>query len=94
MKSGKRVDVELASKKASELVRFVRKNIKIGTVVKARVDRRSKNDYDLLTLNRIEGIHYIFISKFGWLQSYTLIQLCLDIRDGYITIMEGETNND
>lgn len=94
MSKGRPVDVELSIKRMRKQIQFVKENIHIGTVIKAKVNRRAKGEYNILKLDRIEGIHYIFVNKFGWIQSYTMTQLMVDIADGYIKILKGDNKND
>lgn len=91
---GRLVDVNASIRRYRKHIQYVYDNVKIGTAIKAKVDRGNKGECFILKLDRVEGQHYIFKHKFGWVQTYTLPQLCLDIEDGYVKILKEEKEND
>ena len=88
------IDTDKTIRKINQYVRFVKENIFIGTPIMLKVDGGAKFEYRILKLKCIEGKHYIFQSQHGWLQSYTLTQLCFDVANGNIKIVKEDNKDD
>ena len=87
------IDTVASMKKLKEKIRYVEKNIHIGTSIKIKVFGGAKKDYRILKLERIEGVHYIFVSKHGWIEAYTMNQLCFEVSNGNIKIIKEDKND-
>lgn len=87
------VDTEASIKKLNEKIRYVKENIFIGSKIKIKVFGGAKTDYRVLTLDRTEGRHYIFVSEYGWIEAYTMNQLCFEIENGNVKIIKEDKNN-
>lgn len=88
------VDTDATLRRINERIKYVKQNIFIGTPIKMKVLGGSKTDYRILKLQRIEGKHYIFVSEHGWVEAYTMNQLCFEIANGNIKIVKGDNKND
>lgn len=88
------VNIEVSTKRLNEKIRCVKENIFIGTPIKMKVLGGAKKEYRILKLQRIEGKHYIFISDHGWVESYTMNQLCFEVANGNIKIIKEDKNDD
>lgn len=84
------VNVEAAIKRLNEKIRYVKENIFIGSKIRVKVFGGAKTEYRTLTLERTEGMHYIFVSEHGWIEAYTMNQLCFEISNGNIKIVKGD----
>ena len=87
------IDTNAAIRKVNDKIKFVKENITIGSYIRIKHIGAPKGEFTLLRLDRIEGKHYIFVNKYGWIQAYTMAQLCFDVSDGKIKLVKGETNN-
>ena len=87
------VDTEASIRKLNEKIRYVKENIFMGSKIKVKVFGGAKTDYRILTLDRIEGMHYIFVSEFGWVEAYTMSQLCFEVENRTIKIIKEDKNN-
>lgn len=88
------VNVEAALKRLNEKIRYVKENVFIGSKIRVKVFGGAKTEYRTLTLERTEGMHYIFVSEHGWVEAYTMNQLCFEISNGNIKIIKGDKKND
>lgn len=88
------VDTDATIRRLNERIRYVKQNIFIGTPIKMKILGGAKNEFRILKLHRIEGKHYIFISEHGWVEAYTMNQLCFEIANGNIIVVKEDKNND
>lgn len=88
------VDTDATIRRINEKVKYVKENVFIGTPIKIKVLGGAKTEYRILKLQRIEGKHYIFVSEHGWVEAYTLKQLCFDVSNGNIKIIKEDKSND
>lgn len=88
MPKGNLVDFEKAEKHRRKIQNYIKTNIKIGSKIKSRIERGTKNEYYELTLDRIEGKHFLFKNERGWIQAFTLPQLCYNIENRLIKIVK------
>lgn len=88
------IDTDATIRRVNEKIRYVKQNILIGTPIKMKVLGGSKTDYRILKLDRIEGKHYIFVSQHGWIEAYTMNQLCFEVANGNIKIIKEDNKND
>lgn len=88
------VNVEATLKRLNENIRYVKENVFIGTPIKMKVLGGAKTEYRILKLQRIEGKHYIFVSQHGWVEAYTMNQLCFEIANGSIKVIKEDKIND
>lgn len=88
------VNTDESIRRLNEKIRYVKENIFIGTLIKMKILGGAKAEYRILKLQRVEGKHYIFISEHGWVEAYTMNQLCFEISNGNIKIVKEDKNND
>ena len=88
------IDTDITIRRVNEKIRYVKQNIFIGTPIKMKIFGGAKTDYRILKLQRIEGKHYIFASEHGWLEAYTMNQLCFEVANGNIIIIKEDKSND
>lgn len=88
------INVDATIRRINEKIRYVKENVFIGTPIKMKVLGGAKTEYRILKLERIEGKHYIFVSQHGWVEAYTLKQLCFDVSNGNIKIIKEDKSND
>lgn len=82
--------VNLAIQRMNNKIRYVKQNVFIGTPIRMKIPGGCKTEFRVLKLKKIEGIHYIFESEHGWLESYTMYQLCTEVANGHIKIIRED----
>ena len=87
------IDTNATIRRLNERIRYVKENVFVGTPVKVKVFGGAKTEYRILKLQRIEGKHYIFISEHGWVEAYTMNQLCFEISNGSIKIIKEDKSD-
>ena len=87
------INVDATIRRINEKIRYVKENVFIGTPIKMKVLGGAKTEYRILKLERIEGKHYIFISQHGWVEAYTMNQLCFEISNGNIIVIKEDKSN-
>ena len=88
------VNTDESIRRLNEKIRYVKENIFIGTLIKMKILGGAKAECRILKLQRVEGKHYIFVSEHGWVEAYTMNQLCFEISNGNIKIVKEDKKND
>lgn len=88
------INIDASKERLLEKIRYVKENISIGTPIRMKILGGTRTEYRILKLQRIEGKHYIFISDHGWVESYTMNQLCFEVANGNIKIVKEDKNDD
>lgn len=87
------INTDVTIQRVNEKIRYVKENIRVGSLIRIKVFGGAKTDYRLLKLARTEGKHFIFVSEHGWVEAYTMNQLCFEVANGNIKIIKEDKNN-